>query len=148
VLAMPASSMMINVAGPTPVAQSGSPPFRSDQASAVVGSLGNACFSGRASIEYSQPRVISSYGVAWRYHQVTPQVRRAQTVMPVELLTFLLPGNTEPCVDQRPGPLRRTPRRSPTHRQTARTPTLIEHLRDVAQGRDDIRTECAGTIVR
>ena len=34
VLAMPASSMMRNVAGPTPVAQSGSPPFRSDQASA------------------------------------------------------------------------------------------------------------------
>jgi hypothetical protein len=23
---------------------------------------------------------------------------------------------------------------------------LIEHLREVAQGRDDIRTECAGTI--
>jgi len=34
VSAMPASLMMINVAGPTPVAQSGSPPFRSDQASA------------------------------------------------------------------------------------------------------------------
>lgn len=32
---------------------------------------------------------------------------------------------------------------------TARRPELqplIDHLRDVAQGRDDIRTECAGTI--
>jgi hypothetical protein len=32
---------------------------------------------------------------------------------------------------------------------TARRPQLqplIEHLREVAQGRDDIRTECAGTI--
>ena|SRR5215203_2682304 len=55
-----------------------------------VRSLENARFSGRASVEYSQPRVSSSYGVAWRYHQVTPQVRRAQNVMPVELLTFLL----------------------------------------------------------
>ena len=88
-----------------------------------VRSLENSRFSGRASIEYSQPRVSSIYDVAWRYHQVTPQVRRAQTVMPVELLTFLFPGNTEPCVDQRSGPLRRTPRRSPIHRQTAPTPT-------------------------
>src|SRR5688572_25687644 len=69
-----------------------------------VRSLENSRFSGRASIEYSQPRVSSIYDVAWRYHQVTPQVRRAQTVMPVELLTFLLPGNTEPCVDQKTGP--------------------------------------------
>ena len=32
---------------------------------------------------------------------------------------------------------------------TARRPELqplIDHLREVAQGRDDIRTECAGTI--
>jgi hypothetical protein len=32
---------------------------------------------------------------------------------------------------------------------TARRPELqplIEHLREVAQGRDDIRTECAGTL--
>jgi hypothetical protein len=32
---------------------------------------------------------------------------------------------------------------------TAKRPELqplIDHLRDVAQGRDDIRTECAGTI--
>jgi hypothetical protein len=32
--------------------------------------------------------------------------------MPVELLTSCLPGNTEPCVNQRPGPVHQTPRRS------------------------------------
>jgi hypothetical protein len=112
----------------------------------VSGSLETLSSAGELSIEDSQPRVSSSYDVAWRYHQVTPQVRRAQTVMPVELLTSLPPGNTELRVDQRPGPLRRTPRRSPTHRQTAELQPLIEHLREAAQGRDDIRTECAGTI--
>ena len=61
----------------------------------VSGSLETLSSAGELSIEDSQPRVSSSYDVAWRYHQVTPQVRRAQTVMPVELLTFLLPGNTE-----------------------------------------------------
>jgi hypothetical protein len=82
---------------------------------------------GELSIEDSQPRVSSSYDVAWRYHQVTPQVRRAQTVMPVELLTFLLPGNTEPCVDQRPGPLRRTPRRNLFTARRPELQPLIEH---------------------
>ena len=43
-----------------------------DRVNAASGSLENARFSGRASIDYSQPRVSSSYGVAWRYHQVTP----------------------------------------------------------------------------
>ena len=56
--------------------------------------------------------------------QVTPQARRAQKVMPVELLTSCLPGvGTLRRVHQRPNPVRSTPRRSPTHRQTARTAT-------------------------
>jgi hypothetical protein len=84
--------------------------------------------------------------VAVAVPQVTPQVRRAQNVMPVELLPSCLPGNTEPCVDQRPSPLRRTPRRSPANRQRPELQPLIDHLREVAQGRDDIRTECAGVI--
>ena len=37
-------------------------------------------------------------------------------------------------------------RRSPANRPTPRAATLIDHLREVAQGRDDIRTECAGVI--
>jgi hypothetical protein len=55
-------------------------------------------------------------------------------------------GNTEPCVDQRPNPLRRTPRRSIIDRETVPTATGDRPLREVAQGRDDIRTECAGII--
>ena len=49
-------------------------------------------------------------------------------------------------VHQRSGPVRRTPREALL---TARRPELqlrVDHLREVAQGRDEIRTECAGTI--
>jgi hypothetical protein len=49
-------------------------------------------------------------------------------------------------VNRRPNPVLRAPRRSPTSRQTAELEPLIDHLREVARGRDDIRTECAGTI--
>jgi hypothetical protein len=49
-------------------------------------------------------------------------------------------------VHRRPNPVLRTPRRSPTDCQTAELQPLIDHLREVAQGRDDIRVECAGTI--
>jgi hypothetical protein len=49
-------------------------------------------------------------------------------------------------VNRRPNPVLRAPRRSPTSRQTAELEPLIDHLREVARGRDDIRTECAGVI--
>jgi hypothetical protein len=37
-------------------------------------------------------------------------------------------------------------RRGIAHRERPELQPLIDHLRDVAQGRDDIRVECAGTI--
>jgi hypothetical protein len=42
-----------------------------------------------------QTGVDSSYDVAWRYHQVTPQARRAQTGCPSSCLLGV--GNTEAC---------------------------------------------------
>jgi hypothetical protein len=61
-------------------------------------------------------------------------------------LTLHGSGNTEPCVDQRPNPLRRTPRRSIIDRETVPTATVDRPFARGAQGRDDIRTECAGII--
>src|SRR4029434_3583024 len=47
-------------------------------------------------------------------------------------LTLHGSGNTEPCVDQRPNPLRRTPRRSNIDRETVPTATVD---RPFARGR-------------
>jgi hypothetical protein len=47
---------------------------------------------------------------------------------------------------KRPGPHLSPSRGSPTHRATPELQLLTDHLREMAQGRDDIRTECAGVI--
>jgi hypothetical protein len=66
--------------------------------------------------------------------------------MPVELLITCLPGNTE-AVSTKDQILS-----AALHGEalvTARRPELqplIDHLREMAQGRDDIRTEVAGVI--
>jgi len=66
--------------------------------------------------------------------------------MPVELLITCLPGNTE-AVSTKDQILS-----AALHGEallTARRPELqplIDHLREVAQGRNDIRVECAGVI--
>jgi hypothetical protein len=66
--------------------------------------------------------------------------------MPVELLTSWLPGNTE-AVSTAGQTLS-----AALHREallTARRPELqplVDHLREVAQGRDDRRTEVAGVV--
>jgi hypothetical protein len=75
----------------------------------------------------------------------------AQTLSPARIIirSASIVGaapDTEPCVNQRPNLLRSAPRRSPTQRQTPELQPLIDHLREVAQGRGDIRTECAGVI--
>jgi hypothetical protein len=77
--------------------------------------------------------------------QVAPQARRAQNAMPVELLcpvsATLSHVSTEDQILS-----------AELHGEVllaAKRPELqplIDHLREVAQGRDDIRVECAGTI--
>ena len=54
-------------------------------------------------------------------------------------------GNTEACQPKTKSCHRAT-RRSIAHAKRPELQPLIDHLREVAQGRDDIRAECARTI--
>jgi hypothetical protein len=49
-------------------------------------------------------------------------------------------------VHRRPNPVLRTPGEALLTARRPELQPLIDHLREVAQGRDDIRVECAGTI--